>query len=285
MTAGAVTFSYRVRGEPGREAILFLHGFLGASDELDALTAELANRFYCLSPSLPGHGATRVASGLHGYRIEETAKALIDLLKALDLSPVGLVGYSMGGRLALYLATHFPDSFARVVSISATPGLKMASERHARILRDARLAASLEAEGLASFLARWYDQPLFATLRSHPIFPQVLDRRQRNDPAELARSLRQLGTGRQPSLWALLTSLPMPLLLLVGARDEKFVAINTEIAAQCPKARLETIPDCGHAVHLEAPVRVAELIGQFFGVPNHSSCTGTVALPHGQPLA
>jgi 2-succinyl-6-hydroxy-2,4-cyclohexadiene-1-carboxylate synthase len=262
---GGYRFGCRYHGDPGRPAILFLHGFLGASDEFDALAAGLADAFYCIGVDLPGHGATRVDGGLRRYRMADTARALSGLLAALGRAEAALVGYSMGGRLALYLAVRFPALFPRAVLIAASPGLATSAERAARRAQDRRLAEVLERDGLDPFLARWYDQPLFATLKAHPTFPQVLARRRRNDPAGLARSLRQLGTGSQPSLWPHLARIQVPLLLLVGAQDAKFVAINTEIAARCPRARLVTIPGCGHAVHLEAPDRVAAEIRRFCG--------------------
>jgi 2-succinyl-6-hydroxy-2,4-cyclohexadiene-1-carboxylate synthase len=263
VSTDADTFGYRRRGDPSRDLILFLHGFLGGSDEFDALTAALSDTYCCLSVDLPGHGATRIANGPPGSRMAQTAQALTQLLETLDVTRAAVVGYSMGGRLALYLAVQSPPWLTHVALISASPGLATAAERRARAAQDEQLARSLETEGLAHFLARWYDQPLFATLKAHASFPHVLARRRRNDPAALAQSLRQLGTGQQPSLWPHLASLSIPALLLCGARDEKYVAINGAMTAQCPTAELQTIPDCGHAVHLEAPTIVAERLRGF----------------------
>ncbi|AGA89713.1 2-succinyl-6-hydroxy-2,4-cyclohexadiene-1-carboxylate synthase [Thioflavicoccus mobilis 8321] len=256
-------FGWRCHGDPGRPAILFLHGFLGVGDEFDALAAGLADAFYCIGVDLPGHGATRVDDGPNRYRMAETAEALTRLLAALDITEAALVGYSMGGRLALYLAVHFPAILGRAVLIAASPGLETPAEQAARRAHDRRLAEALERDGLGPFLARWYDQPLFATLKAHPVFPQVLARRRRNAPAGLARSLLQLGTGAQPSLWPHLATIQVPLQLLVGAQDAKFVAINAEMAARCPTARFVAIPGCGHAVHLEAPDQVGAQIRDF----------------------
>lgn len=74
-------------------------------------------------------------------------------------SPSFLAGYSMGGRIALYLALRFPNLFRKTVIISASPGLKTEEERQTRKESDERLALNIE-ENFESFLREWYSQPL-----------------------------------------------------------------------------------------------------------------------------
>jgi pimeloyl-ACP methyl ester carboxylesterase len=75
--------------------------------------------------------------------------------------------------------------------------------------------------------------------------------------AGLAAALRGLGTGALPSLWGRLAELRMPVTLIVGERDEKFQAIAARMARQLPRANVVIVAGAGHAVHLEAPDRVA----------------------------
>lgn len=262
---GDYRFACRLHGDPGHDPVLFLHGFLGSSEEFDPQIARLADRFRCIAVDLPGHGATRVYGGAALYRMAATADGLARLLAALGVRATALVGYSMGGRLALYLAARRPALCRRITLISASPGLAATSARQQRIEQDLALAEALLAEGLPAFLARWYAQPLFASLKAHPGFAGVLARRRRNDPRGLALSLRHLGTGCQPSLWSALPSLGVPLQLLVGERDAKFVAIAAEMARLCPAARLEVVAGCGHALHLEAPHQLADRLLAFLG--------------------
>ena len=79
----------------------------------------------------------------------------------------------------------------------------------------------------------------------------MLRQRQNNQPAELAKALRGLGLGSQDSLWNCLLRIERPLLLLTGALDRKFIAINVDMLARCPPARFKLIADCGHNAHLE----------------------------------
>lgn len=220
------------------------------------------DRFCCCAVDLPGHGETIVTGGNDCYTMPQTAIALVHLLDRLKVAQAALVGYSMGGRLALYLALHFPQRFPAAVLESASPGLATALEQQERLQRDRALANQLEAD-FPTFLEQWYNQPLFRSLRQHPKFADVWARRSRNRPAELAKSLRYLSTGQQPCLWERLPHHQQPLLLLVGEHDRKFHQINQAMVAQCPSAQLQVVANCGHVVHLERPETWVECVKSF----------------------
>ncbi|MBD1864084.1 MULTISPECIES: 2-succinyl-6-hydroxy-2,4-cyclohexadiene-1-carboxylate synthase [Trichocoleus] len=270
-TLGNYHWHYSLQGDPSQPLVLFLHGFLGDCHDFDSVISLLANQFCCLAVDLPGHGKTKVRGGNEPYAMPQTAQGLVQLLEQLEISPCSLVGYSMGGRLALYLALNFPQFFHRVGLESASPGLKTAAERSQRRDHDARLAEQLETENFSDFLRRWYDQPLFTSLKQHPDFEQIVERRLDNHPQELAQSLRYLSTGRQPSLWERLPENQLPLLLLVGEQDTKFRAINTEMANLCPKTTLSILPNCGHNIHWENPHRFAQQLRQFLAIAPDAS--------------
>lgn len=216
---------------------------------------------------MPGHGNTQGTGGEDSYAIAPTATAIVDLLDHLNIPQVYLVGYSMGGRLALYLALHYCDRFPKVLLESASPGLRTEAERVARRDHDFQLAKRLEAD-FPQFLADWYDQPLFQSLKHHPNFENMLQKRLMNNPMELAKSLRAMSTGMQPSLWKKLKHHQKPMLLIVGARDRKFITINQEMVlldtAIPPLRSLQIAPNTGHNVHLENPGFVASCIEHFF---------------------
>jgi 2-succinyl-6-hydroxy-2,4-cyclohexadiene-1-carboxylate synthase len=242
-------FNVRVRGCPTLPVVLFLHGFLGSCEEFSPIAAQLCDRFCCLSIDLPGHGKTQVVGD---YTMSSTARAIVHLLDRLNIHQAILVGYSLGGRLALYLALHFADRFPQIILESASPGLQTKAERSTRRQHDDRLAAHIESD-FSTFLIDWYDQPLFRSLRQHPTFDAIYQQRLKNTPIELAKSLRSLSIGRQPNLWGKLADYEHPLLLLVGENDRKFVAINQEIAAQCRTAQLKILVNTGHNLHVENP--------------------------------
>lgn len=262
-------FDCHSQGDRNLPVILFLHGFMGDAHEFDRAIAQLSDRFHCLTVDLPGHGLP--GHGLTGaceeercYTMPATAKALINLLDHLKIEKCFLVGYSMGGRLALYLALYFSERFLKIVLESASPGLKTQAERELRSLSDRQLARELETGNLQAFLAYWYSQPLFRSLTKHPDFNKMLAQRLKHNPLELAKSLRNLSIGQQPSLWEELRHNKLPLLLLTGSEDLKFEAINHEMAILSQSIQHQIIKGCGHNIHLEDAETFAIAIKNFF---------------------
>ena len=226
--------------------LVLVHGFTQTGRSWDGLARSLAGDHEVVAVDAPGHG------GSADVRADLVTGAA--LLGATG-GPGTYVGYSMGGRLALHLAVARGDLVTRLVLVSATAGIDDAAQRTARRAADDALAATLEADGLDAFLARWVAQPLFATLPD----PMLADRR-RNTVAGLASSLRLAGTGTQQPLWDELPAVTMPVLLVAGARDAKFVAAAERMAGLLPHATLAIVPDAGHTVHLEQPAAFEALV-------------------------
>jgi 2-succinyl-6-hydroxy-2,4-cyclohexadiene-1-carboxylate synthase len=196
-----IGLSYTVSGDPDRPAILFLHGFMGSgADWTDAISA-LDERCRCVVPDLPGHGSSLGLPYPEGYTIEGAARAMLDLLDELEIERPLVVGYSMGGRLALYLALRYPERCLALFLESASPGIEDTAERESRLDADEELAKRLESGDLGGFLKDFYRQPLFATLRRREgLMEKTMVARRKNEPGELARSLRGMGAGSQVSL-------------------------------------------------------------------------------------
>ena len=257
-------FHYDLTGNKNQPLILLLHGFICDNQDFNSVISLLSQSYCCLAVDLPGHGKTRVSGDEICYNMSNTAQALIHLLNDLQIDKCLLLGYSMGGRLALYMTLHFPDRFEKVVLESASPGLKTAKDRSHRLQSDLHTAQKLENSNLKEFLLSWYDRPLFKSLTKSPNFDRLLEARLANNPIELAKSLRNMGTGNQPSLWAQLAQNQIPLLLLVGEYDDKFITINTEIANLCPAASLKIVPKSGHNIHFENADKLVAVVRQFY---------------------
>jgi 2-succinyl-6-hydroxy-2,4-cyclohexadiene-1-carboxylate synthase len=251
-------FNFTQQGCTTLPVILFLHGFLGSGEDFADIVPQF-DRFQSLCIDLPGHGKTQVTGD---YSLSSTAQAIVELLDRLNISQAILIGYSLGGRLALSLALQFPDRFPKTILESASPGLKTEAERAIRTEQDNQLADRLESD-FPKFLTQWYDQPLFRSLKQHPNFATMYQQRLENNPSELAKSLRNLSTGRQPNYWSELERYEQPLLLMVGERDRKFVSINQEMTARCQTAQLEILVNTGHNLHLENPQAFTMHISQF----------------------
>jgi 2-succinyl-6-hydroxy-2,4-cyclohexadiene-1-carboxylate synthase len=263
-----VGLSYTVSGDPHRPAVLYLHGFLGSgADWADAISA-LDERFYCVVPDLPGHGGS-VGLTPRVYTIEGGAKMLRELLDGLEISRATLVGYSMGGRPALYLALRHPERCSGLFLESASPGLESGAERKARREAVEERARRLESGEFDEFLHDWYSQPLFASLaRREGLVEAMIEARSQNDPVELSRSLRGMGVGKAPSLWGELAGLRVPTLAVAGELDAKYVGISQRMARSSPKVRAAVVPGAGHSVRAEDPGAYFALLKRFLDDPD-----------------
>jgi 2-succinyl-6-hydroxy-2,4-cyclohexadiene-1-carboxylate synthase len=255
--------SRKLFGSPENPDVLCLHGFMGsAADWRDVATA-IGDRAFSIAPDLPGHGGSLDLTP-EAYTMEGTARAVICTLDDLEARRPVIVGYSMGGRLALYLALRYPERCAGLFLESASPGLESAGERAARRVSDEEKAKRLESGDFETFLRDWYRQPLFAPLaREEGLLQRTIEARRRNDPTELARSLRGMGTGIQPSLWQELEDLAVPALAVAGELDAKYAGISSRMAGISPKVEPVVMPGVGHNAHDEAPAQYAALLGRF----------------------
>jgi 2-succinyl-6-hydroxy-2,4-cyclohexadiene-1-carboxylate synthase len=272
---GKYCFTYCLEGSASHPALLFLHGFMGDRQEFNQHIRSLSSYFYCIVIDLPAHGD----SSLCGYSYSDdtvllepyyTMPAIVDLLiKFLDFLGIQRctpVGYSMGGRIALYLAVHFPQYCDRLILESTSAGLTTPSAKSDRLAQDLQIATKLATatpSQFEAFLDDWYRQPIFANLHAHPHFAELRDRRLTQRPLELAKCLYSLSVGRQRSLWQDLPQIEMPILLITGALDSKFVQIHQQMARSLPSVQLEVIADCGHNVHFEQPQIFTALIQKF----------------------
>src|SRR3989441_478289 len=251
-----------------------LHGFTGSAAgwgrQLDTFAAY---GLRVIALDLLGHGQSDAPDDPQRYAIEHCQQDILAALQELGVSKgqAILLGYSMGGRIALYAA--FSGFFRALILESASPGLEDPAEREQRRISDETLSASIEREGVQAFIERWEKLPLFASQKTLPLECKETLHRQRlqNRATGLAQSLRGVGLGVQPSLYARLPTLPIPVLLIAGELDTKFTAIARHMAQALPQSQLRIIPGAGHTVQLERPEEFVSLVGDFSLSMIHSS--------------
>ncbi|HWE57451.1 MAG TPA: alpha/beta fold hydrolase [Acidimicrobiales bacterium] len=239
------------RGRGPRLALV--HGFTQSGRAWGPAGDRLAERFRLLALDAPGHGRSA--------GIEADLPGGADLMaEAVDRAggPAAWLGYSMGGRFALHVALQHPHLVTRLVLVSATAGIDDATERADRRRADGQLADRIEAEGLEPFLRTWLAQPLFASL---PPEAAQLESRLDGTAAGLASSLRRAGTGTQEPLWDQLVHLRIPVLVVVGRLDGKYLALAGRLVeAIGTNAELEVVEGAGHACHLEQSDRFSDAV-------------------------
>ncbi len=245
----------------GNTNILALHGFTGCGEDFDALFAHCPGAFRRHCPDLPGHGKN--------FALPASLDAHLDFIenerrKIFGAAPCVLLGYSMGGRIALHYALRMPEKISALVLISASPGIAENAEREKRRQSDDALAEKILAGGIPEFLSFWENLPLFAGMKNLPPAQRdaLRQRRLKNNAAGLAASLHGVGTGALPPLWDKIKFWQKPVAILAGENDAKFAAIARAMCAGdgFPNPEKIIIPATGHVAHLESPAETAKAL-------------------------
>lgn len=223
--------------------IVCLHGFGQAPAIWDGIAPPEA-----MALPLPGHAGAPPA---------ETFDAAVERLAAQIPAGAAVAGYSLGARLALAIALRDPARLRAALLVGGSPGIEGEADRAARVRWDDEMASRLEREGIDAFVARWEALPIFST-QTDAMRAAQRPARLAQDPLALAAAMRSLGQGRMPSLWTALAAGPVPLRLLVGARDAKYAALAERMVSIAPRATRRIVPDVGHNLLVEAPAVVRE---------------------------
>lgn len=246
--------------DPAAPPLVLLHGFLGEAREWAQVAAALPER-HCVAFDLPGHGAHRLAGP--SPDAPAMAQGLRAALAALGLTRPALLGYSMGGRVALELATQAPGACSALILESASAGLEGDEARAARRRLDEARAAAMRAD-LSAFVEDWYQAPLFAGLASRPaVLAQVKARGAGQRAEELAAVLVSMSPGAQPPRWSSLAQLGAPTLCVAGALDGSYRAQMARAASLLPRGVYVELPGVGHSPHREAPAAFGEVARGF----------------------
>lgn len=246
------------------EPLLLLHGFTGSASTWRDVSATW-DGWRRIAVDLIGHGASDAPASERRYAMDRCVADLVALLDEMDIARATVLGYSMGGRVALQLAAAAPARVAALVLEGASPGIESTAERAARVASDRALADDIERDGIEAFVDRWERIPIFATQARLPddVRAQLRNQRLTNRPIGLANSLRGMGAGAQTSLWPELHGLTMTALLIAGADDAKYSEMAQAVAARMAAASVHIVPGAGHAVHLERPDAFIDHVKEF----------------------
>lgn len=245
-------FGLRGHGPP----LLGLHGFTGNKDAFAHAFRQLGQGWTWIGVDLPGHGGSAPIARKSASFVQVLSDCAA-LIRQQALGPAHCLGYSLGGRIALGLACRHADVLATLSLISASPGLAASAARRTRRAWDADLALFIQGAPAAVFRRYWNALPLFGA----PAAPA-------RDAAEFSPAQRQglrdalalLGTGSQPSFWDELPQLNVPVRIIAGQRDRKYVRIAQAMQRAMPCARASFVPRAWHRPHLDAPDVVGALI-------------------------
>lgn len=239
---------------------VLLHGFMGSHHDFDTIVNQLPGEV--MTFDLLGFGSqAETVYRPSRFKMVEQIDDIVNILKIYNWSSVNLLGYSMGGRIALGLAIRHRELVAHLYLESTTAGLQTSLEREKRRLMDEKRAKQIISD-FEEFVLSWEKLPLFSTQKKLTEQQQLAIRLQRlaQKPQNVANSLKYNGTGAQDNYWSQLPYMEIQTTLLVGELDMKFTHIADNMLALLPHAEKYIIKNAGHNIHIEQPDRVIEVI-------------------------
>ncbi|MEE3660604.1 2-succinyl-6-hydroxy-2,4-cyclohexadiene-1-carboxylate synthase [Brenneria sp. g21c3] len=243
---------------PARPWLVCLHGLLGSGEDWRPVTP-FFNDWPLLLVDLPGHGGSR-AVRTSGFA--QVSRQLTATLRQQGIDDFWLLGYSLGGRIAMYHACYGPAcGMLGLLVEGGNPGLAQPRSRQERLSHDADWARRFRHEPIEAVLDDWYRQAVFADLDAVQRAALVA-RRRHNDGAAVADMLEATSLGHQPWLGETLRQRAFPFAYLCGEQDAKFQTL-----AKQDNLPLLTVTQAGHNAHLANPAEYAARILSFISHP------------------
>ncbi|WP_071393755.1 2-succinyl-6-hydroxy-2,4-cyclohexadiene-1-carboxylate synthase [Bacillus tuaregi] len=245
--------------------LLLLHGFTGDSTTWKPFLSQWSQEHQVITVDIIGHGKSASPIEVERYDIQSVAKDIKGILEHLGIEQANVLGYSMGGRLALSFSLLYPQFVYKLILESASPGLETKQEQDNRRIQDTNLSQFIRKNGIERFVDYWENIPLFHTQKKLSLHMQQEIRKQRfeNSVIGLSNSLLGMGTGAQPSWWNRLQELKAETLLLTGEQDQKFCFIAEKMVKKMKHAKWQKFNECGHAIHVEQPEKFGTIVSVF----------------------
>lgn len=246
--------------------ILFLHGFTGNLKDWEFVKGNLDKKFTPIFIDLIGHGNSSAPRKIEKYNSDNQIELIRKLLIALNLKKVILVGYSMGGRLALSFTAKYPSKVNSLVLISTAFGFENKSEREERIKSDKVLSKQVKNSTIEEFIKYWINIPLFKSykkLSKNKIETLAKDKIKRNRKVGMQNSLLGFSTGLMKNYFPKLGKIKTKTLLVCGELDKKFIGINKKAVKLLPNAKLKIVRDTGHNLPFQKPKEFLKLLELF----------------------
>jgi 2-succinyl-6-hydroxy-2,4-cyclohexadiene-1-carboxylate synthase len=260
--------SSQTQGESQSPALVFLHGFLGNHHDWSETIDYLKESFYCISIDLPGHGDSVTVSAPIDKGFEATHLMIKNVLNDLQIKEYVLIGYSLGGRVALdYARTQRDNNLKALVLESCHTGYQTQDEKDKRYVHDLNWAKRFATQNVMQSLSEWYEQDIFKDLSCEQK-DRVVHQRGHNYGVCLANMLLATSIAQQTDALPFLQKnaareKPLPIYYCFGEKDKKFKILGQRLA-KLPNIQLTEFAGAGHNIHQHSPRRYAEFIKQHF---------------------
>lgn len=229
--------------------VLLSHGYSATGRMWTAQQRALADRYRVISWDMRGHGATECPEDPALYSADLTVADMRELLHHAGVERAVIGGLSLGGYVSLAFAVAHPAMVRALVIADSGPGYRNPGARAEWNRRAHDRAADLEARGLEVLAGR-----------SREMQEAMGEHRSAKGLALAARGMLAQDDAR------VIDGLPairVPTLVIVGDRDEPFLAPSRYMASKIPGARLEVVKDAGHASNLDQPETFTRVLRDF----------------------
>ena len=229
---------------------MMLHGFLGESSDWQAIAKTIPKEIGCYAIDLPGHGKSASIELNSALGFKQCSNLISSTLLKQGISEYILVGYSMGGRIALYHATHKSEHIRGLILESCHIGLTNLEEKQERLLNDTYWAQKFSSEHLPEVLKSWYQQNIFNSLTFQQKETLIAMRSQLNGDI-IGKMLLATSLAKQEFLAEKLTKSQIPSYYLYGKKDNKYQNIAKEFKEISPQLQTVEFLQAGHNIHFE----------------------------------
>jgi 2-succinyl-6-hydroxy-2,4-cyclohexadiene-1-carboxylate synthase len=250
---------YKILGDISKPSIILLHGFLGSKEDWSDLSKELISDYRLVLIDLPGHGKS-IDLDDYMYSIDSVCEQIKLILDIENIQHCIVLGYSMGGRIALNFAEKNNKFIDSLILISSSFGIENIDERQKRIESDLKICDRIMKDSQSDFLNFWYNLDVFEGVKQNNIYDYLIKKRSHYIKEEIVKSLQNSGTGTMNSFWNTMDLFQFPIHYLYGSMDKKYSKIAKEIKAKSKLIRLYEIENCGHIVFLEQKYQFIQTI-------------------------
>jgi len=253
--------------DKSKDYILFLHGFTGCAEDWFPVFEQIPDKYNCLALDIIGHGKSDAPGSSMHYSIDSIMSQIKYVKDHLTQNKIFLLGYSMGGRIALTYASMYPEDVKGLILEASSAGIKNDEERQKRYEEDLKLAEFIETHTMEEFIEMWHDQEIFNTQRrfSNEKLKKIKKKKASGSKTGYANILKGFSTGIMPPVHDKLKKIPLKVLLITGDLDTKFTGINARLAKRFFKAKHKIVRNSGHNTHLEEPKRFIEIVLNYLG--------------------
>ncbi len=243
--------------------LVLLHGWAMSSKVFCEAIEDLSNEFCVLAPDLPGHGESGCA---RDYSLDALANDLALWMEGLQLKDVRLLGWSLGGQVALRLASLAKHRLSRLLLVSTTPRFIADDEwSHGQDDKQVRIMARGLERRFSRTLKDFFNQQ-FGELEIDEVRRQWLDDNLSPTviPPQQEAALGALETLRTGDLRRELAVIEMPALVVHGTEDKIIpFGAGCYLAEVLPQARIQPLEQAGHAPFLSCPEKLFHLWREF----------------------